>query len=152
MTGAGRCRLPRIPPFSTKRSAPSRLAQVFVLVAALAAGCGDGTPPTGPPSNPAPPQLTCAAPVIVDGAIGASQPVTYPTPTVSNGSVPVNVTCAPASGSMFSIGETIVTCTAVDAIARQATCTFGVTLRHRQLALTNYLAYGDSMTEGENGH
>ena len=63
----------------------------------------------------------------------------------------MNVTCAPASGSMFSIGETIVTCTAVDAIARQATCTFGVTLRHRQLALTNYLAFGDSMTEGENG-
>jgi lysophospholipase L1-like esterase len=87
----------------------------------------------------------------VDGAIGASQPVTYPTPTVSNGSTPVNVTCAPASGSMFPIGETIVTCTAVDAIARQASCTFGVTVRHRQLALTNYLAFGDSQTEGQNG-
>ena len=52
---------------------------------------------------------------------------------------------------MFQLGETTVTCTAVDAIARQATCSFPVTVRHRQLALTRFLAYGDSMTEGQNG-
>jgi lysophospholipase L1-like esterase len=125
---------------------------VVLLISAVAVACGDDGPPIGPPpSNPLPPSLGCAPPVTVDGIAGPAQPVTYTAPTVANGTAPVNVTCAPASGSMFPIGETIVTCTAVDAMARQGTCTMLVTVRHRQLALTNFLAYGDSMTEGQNG-
>src|SRR5687768_961268 len=130
----------------------STLVGVVVLVSTLAAACGDDGPPAGPPpSNPAPPSLSCAAPVTVDNAVGAAQAVTYTAPIVTNGTTPVNVNCVPASGSMFQIGETTVTCLAVDAIGRQATCLFPVTVRHRHLAWTNFLAYGDSMTEGQNG-
>jgi lysophospholipase L1-like esterase len=63
----------------------------------------------------------------------------------------VSVTCTPQSGAEFPLGDTTVTCTAADALGRQASCTFGVTLRHRQFALTRYLAFGDSITAGENG-
>lgn len=124
-----------------------------LAMCAVAGACGDDPPPAGPtpPATPPAPQLTCAAPVTIDNTVGAAQAVTYTAPTVSNGSTPVNVTCTPASGSMFNVGETPVSCLGVDAIGRQATCTFQVTVRHRQLALTNFLAYGDSMTEGQNG-
>lgn len=125
---------------------------IVLLACAGAGACGDDPPPIGPtPPTPPAPQLACASPVTIENSVGAAQPVAYTAPTVTNGSTPVTVTCTPASGSMFQLGETVVTCTAVDAIARQATCSFPVTVRHRQLALTNFLAYGDSMTEGENG-
>ena len=124
---------------------------VMLLACAGASACGDDSPPIGPTPPPSAPQLACASPVTIENSVGAAQPVAYTAPTVTNGSTPVTVTCTPASGSMFQLGETVVTCTAVDAIARQATCSFPVTVRHRQLALTNFLAYGDSMTEGQNG-
>ena len=124
----------------------------LVLMACGGAACGEAPPPTGPtPMTPSALQLACASPVTVENGVGAAQAVAYPAPTVTNGSTPITVTCTPASGTMFPIGETTVTCTAVDAIARQATCSFPVTVHHRQLALTNFLAYGDSMTEGQNG-
>ena len=37
-------------------------------------------------------------------------------------------TCTPASGHMFPIGTTTVTCTATDSLNRQATCSFNVTV------------------------
>ena len=112
------------------------------------AGC---TPPIVPPGPGAPPQIACSAPVLVEGVVGATAPATYTAPLVTGGASPIAVTCTPVSGTAFTIGETIVTCTAVDAIARQATCTFPVTVRHRDLAVTNFVAFGDSMTEGQNG-
>jgi len=69
----------------------------------------------------------------------------------SNGTQPVTVTCSPASNTVFQLGETSVTCNAVDAAGRQATCRTTVTLKHRELALKRYVAFGDSMTAGENG-
>ena len=63
----------------------------------------------------------------------------------------MSVACAPESGSEFSIGVTTVTCNASDALGRQASCSFAVTLRHRPFLLTRYLAFGDSITLGENG-
>lgn len=112
------------------------------------AGC---SPPTAPPGPGAPPQLSCPAPIVLDGVVVPSAPVTYAPPTLTGGASPVTVTCVPAAGSTFQIGETPVGCTAVDAMARQATCSFSVTLRHRELAVTNFVAFGDSMTEGQNG-
>jgi lysophospholipase L1-like esterase len=44
-----------------------------------------------------------------------------------------------------------VTCTAIDAASRQATCAFRVTLSAPVLSVTKYLAFGDSVTEGQNG-
>jgi len=77
--------------------------------------------------------------------------VNYPAPTITGGAPPVAVACAPSSGSAFELGTTTVTCNASDAQARQASCSFTVTLLHREIAVTRFLTFGDSMTAGENG-
>jgi lysophospholipase L1-like esterase len=89
--------------------------------------------------------------VTIENVTGFSQPVTYPLPTVSAGTPPVSMTCTPAPGTTFNLGDTPVTCTASDASGRQATCGFTVSLRHKALAISRILAFGDSLTEGENG-
>jgi hypothetical protein len=53
--------------------------------------------------------------------------VTYPPPTASDNCPGVTVTCVPASGSIFPVGTTTVTCTATDASGNTATCSFTVT-------------------------
>ena len=76
--------------------------------------------------------------------------LSYPTPEARDGQTPVNVSCSPASGSMFPIGQTTVSCTATDALSRQAACQFNVTVtRAPQLQRVRFLAFGDSMTAGE---
>ncbi|MEX1008581.1 MAG: HYR domain-containing protein [Acidimicrobiia bacterium] len=57
-----------------------------------------------------------------DGAI-----VTYPSPTATDvvDATPT-VACAPVSGSTFSLGTTVVTCTATDDFANESTATFNV--------------------------
>jgi lysophospholipase L1-like esterase len=79
------------------------------------------------------------------------QPVTYAAPTVTGGAVPVTVTCAPKSGDAFSVGTTPVACSAVDTMSRRAECAFTVTLTPLLLSVTKFLAFGDSMTRGEDG-
>ena len=82
---------------------------------------------------------------------GGPQPVTYTPPTVTGGAPPVSVTCAPGSGTMFSVGTTAVACTALDTLSRQAQCSFTVTLTPLLLSVTKFVAIGDSLTEGEDG-
>ena len=56
--------------------------------------------------------------------------VTYPTPTVTDNEDPSpDISCTPASGATFGLGQTIVTCTARDANGNTAVRTFTVTLR-----------------------
>jgi len=131
-------------------SPTARLTPLIALLV-LAAGCHSPTAPPPPPVTPAAPQISCPAPVVVEGLSVISQTVTYPAPVTTNGTQPVTATCTPASNTVFQLGVTPVTCTAVDAIGRQATCRLSVTLRHRELALKRYVAFGDSMTAGENG-
>jgi lysophospholipase L1-like esterase len=85
------------------------------------------------------------------GVSGSGQPVTYPPATVTGGASPVTVTCTPTSGSSFNVGTTAVACTAVDAAAQRAQCSFTVTLTPLVISVTKYVAFGDSLTEGENG-
>ena len=74
----------------------------------------------------------------------------YPAPVASGGQAPLTTTCSPSSGSSFSVGTTIVSCTTVDGLHRTASCSFPVTvLKVPQLSATNYLAFGDSITEGQ---
>jgi hypothetical protein len=54
--------------------------------------------------------------------------VTYSTPTISNNCSGASVVCTPASGSVFSLGTTTVTCVATDASGNTATCSFTVTV------------------------
>ena len=54
--------------------------------------------------------------------------VTWPEPTTSDNSGSLNLTSSHSSGSTFSIGDTIVTYTAVDASSNSANATFTITL------------------------
>lgn len=94
--------------------------------------------------------MTCGSD-IARSTIGTSGvEVTFATPTAANGQPPVNVSCSPESGSIFPIGMTTVGCTATDALNRQASCQFRVTVsRLAQLSRLKYMAFGDSITAGE---
>ena len=77
-----------------------------------------------------PPVLQSHADVVAEaaGPNGATVSYTGPAATDSlDGSVPAS--CAPASGSLFAIGHTTVTCTATDAAGNAATTTFDVDVR-----------------------
>jgi len=113
----------------------------------LLAGCGT----TQPTPTPGAPQITCPADVIVRGIAGGSQPVTFSSPIVTGGSLPVSVTCTPQSGAAFPLGTTPVNCAVRDAVAREASCSFSVSVSGVQLAVTKFVAAGDSFTAGENG-
>lgn len=118
------------------------------LALLFAAACGG-------PNEPAPgqaPTAACPANVSVTGVVGGSQTVSYPPPSVTGGTQPVSTSCSPASGTTFSTGTTTVTCTATDASSRTAQCTFTVSLSPAlRLGATKLLAFGDSVTEGQNG-
>ena len=59
--------------------------------------------------------------------------MTYATPVATDNEDPTpEVTCTPASGSFFTIGQTQVTCTARDANGNTSTDTFTLTLRGNQ--------------------
>jgi lysophospholipase L1-like esterase len=128
-----------------------RVARTLVPGMALLAGVSCGGPNT--PSPPVdPPSVACPASMSVSGVVGGSQAVSFALPTVSGGTQPVGITCTPGSGSTFSVGSTTVACTASDASSRTAQCTFTVTLSPAlRLPVTKFMAFGDSVTEGQNG-
>jgi lysophospholipase L1-like esterase len=116
----------------------------LTLTAALGAACG------GSSSGPSPLPFSLACPSRVDGATtdGAGVAVQFQV-TAQGGRPPATVTCTPASGSTFPIGPTTVSCTATDAAAQTAECSFPVNVtRIPTLAWTRFLASGDSITEG----
>jgi lysophospholipase L1-like esterase len=121
-----------------------------VLALGLVISCGEDSPSTPTRPEPIPgPTITCPAPVVANTTTTTAQ-VAYAAPNVSGGTAPVTAACAPASGSVFNVGTTAVTCTATDAGNRQATCSFGVTVnRVPTLQRTSFLAFGDSVTAGE---
>jgi lysophospholipase L1-like esterase len=128
------------------------MTRTWIVVPALVftAACGSHTPVTPTPVVNAP-QIACPADMTIHGITGASQAVTYSAPTVTGGTSPVTTSCTQASGASFSLGTTSVSCTASDAMARQAACSFNVTLTGQSISVTKYDAVGDSLTAGENG-
>lgn len=128
------------------------LSAAFLL--AFAGSCSSPTTPTPPPPPPPPPAAAPALecrPDISRGTISAAGlDIHFDAPTATNGQPPVQVTCNPGSGNVFPIGSTTVTCTASDSLSRTASCTFGVTIsKIPQLSKVRFLAFGDSITEGE---
>ena len=122
----------------------------------MLAACSDTpaqpTPPVETPPPVAAPALTCPVSVSVTSPSGDAFPVPYPPATVTGGTPPTTVTCAPPSGSTFPIGATAVTCTATDQAGRTATCGFSVAVTGPpRLTRTRFLAFGDSITWGEDG-
>jgi lysophospholipase L1-like esterase len=119
-----------------------------VAVAIAAAGCGHSPVMTPPPEAPV---ITCPADVSVRGVPVSGREVIFTAPTIQGGAVPVEVACTPASGTLFSTGVTPVACAATDARGRQSLCAFAVSLTPLRLDVTRFIAFGDSVTAGENG-
>ena len=125
----------------------------LVLGAAIAAGCSKG-PTQPPPVDPYPngPTIACPAAVTVTSPTGQPTNVTYGSTAISGGAPPVTESCTNANQSLFPIGTTTVTCTATDARQRASSCTFQVIVQPPpKLSVTRFVAFGDSMTVGEDG-
>ena len=72
--------------------------------------------------------IYCPATQTVISPDGQPFAVTFPMPSTTGGAAPITVTTAPVNGSLFPVGNTLVTGTAVDAIGAQQTCTFTVSV------------------------
>src|SRR5205807_958493 len=107
------------------------------------AACGG---PTGPSVTPPGVELSCPAPQTIPSNNGADASVTFPLATAAGGTPPIGVTCTPASGSLFSVGTSTVTCVAIDSQRQTASCSFAITVQGPpKISATNFLAYGDSI-------
>jgi lysophospholipase L1-like esterase len=120
----------------------------WVVAVVFAAGCGH-SPLISPP--PEAPTIACPADMTIRGVPGSGREIAFTAPTPHGGTLPVSVACAPASGAIFATGQTPVACTVMDAQGRQAGCSFSVTLTPLLLDVTRFIAFGDSVTAGENG-
>jgi len=132
------------------------LALGVMSSAVIVAGCSSPQQPTPVPPpviTPDPPKITCPVPQTVQLTTNVtSTTVVYGVPTAVNGKPPVTTTCTPASGAMFTMGQTSVSCTATDALQRTDACAFFVTVvPPLQLTNTTFVAFGDSITWGEDG-
>jgi lysophospholipase L1-like esterase len=93
--------------------------------------------------------MSCPADIQVAKHAGTPATATFDTPVAQGGRPPLNVTCSPASGSEFVPGSTAVTCNATDQVSHSASCSFAVVVEAiPQLAVTKFLAFGDSITQG----
>ena len=122
---------------------------VALVGACLVASCGDSTTaPTG-----SGPKLTCPASISQVSPLGAAVSVIYSLPTVTGGLAPlVGPTCTPLTGSSFPPGVNTVACTITDSQGRSDLCRFNVTVTlPPKIAVTRFVAFGDSMTWGEDG-
>ena len=128
----------------------ARASASLILGLTLLAACGGSdNPGPGPGPIAPPPTISCPANQQVAAQQGQPTPVEFAPPTTQNGQQPVAVSCSPASGSLFALGATPVTCTATDAQSRSSSCTFTVTVAAvPTLSVTKFLAFGDSLTEG----
>lgn len=79
-----------------------------------------------------PPIITCPANISTNAALGqVSTPVAF-APVVTDNCPGVSYVCSPQSGSVFSQGSTLVTCTATDAAGNTRNCSFTVTVNDNE--------------------
>jgi uncharacterized repeat protein (TIGR03803 family) len=72
-----------------------------------------------------PPVIICPGNIVTNATSPAGAVVSF-APAASDNCLVASVSSSPASGGIFAIGDTTVTCTATDAASNQATCTFTV--------------------------
>lgn len=139
------------------------LLAVGAVVVGLTLGCSSPSGPTGVPAPPVgnPPvtpvnpasalSMSCPPNVSATSTTGNAIPITFAAPVVSGGVAPVQVSCTRQSGSPFTVGETVVQCTATDASPTSSSCLFTVTVNAviPRLTRTRFMAFGDSTTAGE---
>lgn len=140
--------------FCSLLSGARRLLFCTVIAVSISAGCSSPSSPTPqpppPPPPPAAPTLSCEEGINRATVNPDGMTISFPTPEPRDGQTPVNVSCSPASGSVFPIGDTTVSCTATDGLNRQAACQFRITVtRAPQLQRVRFMAFGDSITAGE---
>jgi lysophospholipase L1-like esterase len=93
----------------------------------------------------------CPANLTVFSPDGNASPVVYEAPSLIGGEPPITTACNPSSGAIFVLGNSTVTCTATDVAQRMDSCAFIVTLAlPPKIAATNFVAFGNSVTEGKN--
>lgn len=93
--------------------------------------------------------IVCPVDITVQSQDGQSVALPFSPPIVKGGQAPVISSCSPPSGEMFSIGTTETRCTASDALGQAANCVFTSTvLSPAMLAVTKFMAFGDSLTAG----
>ena len=116
----------------------------------LAVGCGDPPARPTPVPTPDPLALTCPASVTQLSPTGQPLAVRFGSATATGGTPPVQIACQPANDSMFAVGRTTVTCNGADSRGVTASCAFTVTVTSPPtISLTQYVAFGDSITAGE---
>ncbi|MGN7402697.1 FG-GAP-like repeat-containing protein [Cytobacillus praedii] len=75
------------------------------------------------------PNITCSDDIMTSNAPGQCGAfVDFPAPITSDNCPGVMVSCSPASGTFFSVGNTPVICTATDSAGNTAECSFTVTI------------------------
>ena len=79
-----------------------------------------------------PPVLKLPANITANTASSAGTAVSYTVSATDNLTTMPSVTCAPASGSVFPVGTTTVSCTARDAAGNASSGSFSVTVRKRR--------------------
>jgi lysophospholipase L1-like esterase len=122
-----------------------------IVVTAATAGCGHRGGGVTPPDPIGALTVTCPADFARDTE-QAPAAVTFDLPVAIGGVAPIATTCSPASGSSFPIGVTDVLCAATDANQARAQCVFHLTVNFTgRLRGTRFLAFGDSITAGEDG-
>jgi hypothetical protein len=76
------------------------------------------------------PIIACPANIAATASSTAGATVHFPLPTASDTCSAVEVACWPASGSLFPVGTTLVTCTATDTAGNQSQCDFTVNVAY----------------------
>ncbi|MFY9570423.1 MAG: PxKF domain-containing protein [Blastocatellia bacterium] len=81
-----------------------------------------------------PPVITCPANIVTAlplNSTATSKAVSYSTATATDNCAGVGaVTCSPASGSVFPVGTTTVTCSVEDAVHNTSSCSFTITVNY----------------------
>jgi len=73
-----------------------------------------------------PPEIVCVPDLVVVSTDGNDVAVDYEVTATDDCEAAPTITCDPAPGTLFPLGETEVTCTGTDAVGNVATCTFSV--------------------------
>jgi PA domain-containing protein/HYR domain-containing protein/FIMAH domain-containing protein len=116
-----------VDPTITISTASISLADANLIRAALVTDVVNVTL-QGPAADEEPPVITVPVDVTANAATPAGAVVEYAVTVSDNLDPTPALICAPPSGTLFSIGETAVSCTATDAAGNTATASFFVTV------------------------
>jgi lysophospholipase L1-like esterase len=135
-------------------------ARLRLLVVAYAmagfTGCG-GSPGAATVVDSSGPQIFCPAPPdAVQATDSSGGIVIFGSASASGGAAPLTgPTCSKVSGTVFPVGTTTVVCSVSDSKSRSNSCSFPVVVTQAaavpRLAVTKFLAFGDSITWGDDG-